>query len=749
MTKKKYGIRTVNGNEPDPETGDVEVSVGGSQDLQQTLENGNISNADIPIILTTSNEDTRWTNRIESNIIEIKREDILSGIEKTINVDSESGFTYNNDQSGKSSHLNDDFLSISDTENVTLYGSKVIQTTNFNSGSNFVVKFPDVIGSEITHTASFQDKDGTLATLDDITLQKALNGGGGLAYIDSPSLNSGVSTDIRATDVFSNLILTSRFNHEAGVLALESGKVILYQVKDDGNLTSRLLFKDPIDNNTNFYLPAKVSGNYDLATLDDIKSPTLQNVLESGNNAIGMSMSIGDESKAYSLITANTISNLDAIYGRRSDVLPYGFFISSENDNNRIAYYTNDVTYATQDDLKSNKLIWKRLTDGKGEYKFPEKPSGTYTLATLDDITTNSPVSGTTTGLVDNTSLQELGGVDKLINGIRIGKGGGNLTTNVVLGDYSLFSNSTGNNSTAVGYESLYSNTTGAYNTGIGSFSLYYNTTGLVNTSIGAYSSTSNTTGSYNTAIGASTLNANQFGSANVAIGASALKSNVGVSGSNIFGHRSIAIGSNAMYNNTTGNGISIGDTSLRSQTTGMYNIAIGLQAGSGITTGNANVIVADTGFIAAGGGITTGSNNLIIAPNNGNTTGITTGSGNVVLGKVTGLSASASNTITISDGVGNVAITKSTTGELKTPNLTQALIVSGGATSLVTKGYVDNTGAIDNVTTTVLSSATLTTTYPNALSGFRVRCLNITNGALTYEKTVSGWIQYAITITQ
>ena len=497
-----------------------------------------------------------------------------------------------------------------------------------------------------------------------------------------------------------------------------------------GNVVDNSVFNNPIIN-------LKTINNQNLSGSGNINItnsvPPIQQVLLAGSRVDDRGLEFHEASNRYTTYIASG-----------------GVTVVDHVENKGIGFEGGDQIFARNLALGGVNVLDLAINSGEIVfYNLAPKPTGTYTLATTSDIITYSPVSDSIAGIVDNTALQELGGVDKLINGIRIGKGGGNISSNLVLGSDSLLSNSTGNYSTAICYKSLYTNTIGAYNTSVGSLSLNYNTTGLVNTSVGAYASQANTTGSYNTVVGGSALSANQFGSSNVAIGASALRNNVGVSGSNIYGHRSIAIGGNAMLNNTTGNGIAIGDTSLKSQTTGTYNIAIGLQAGSGITTGNTNVIIADTGFVTAGGGITTGSNNMIIAPNNGNTTGITTGSGNIVLGKVTGLSASASNTITISDGVGNIAITKSTIGELKTPNLTQALIVSGGTSSLVNKGYVDNTTAVDNATTTNLSSATLTSTYPNALSGFRVRCLNIASGALTYEKTTTGWIQYTITITQ
>lgn len=413
-----------------------------------------------------------------------------------------------------------------------------------------------------------------------------------------------------------------------------------------------------------------------------------------------------------------------------------GVFIRSTDSGDSLII--NDSVTATGTPLKIQKDdVTKFSVDGNGETMATSfvKSGGTSDDILLGDGTTTSlagiagggsviPVSATVSGIVDNTSLQELGGVDKSINGVRIGKGSGTGSNNTVLGvqafdantlgsnntsigssvlkfntsgnqnvglgDYSLGNNTTGSYNTGIGSTSLYTNTTGAYNTGVGIYSLYYNTTGSYNTAIGSISLVNNTTGSYNTSIGLQSLSSNQYGNYNVAIGAYALANNVGTSGSNIYGHRSVAIGEQSMYSNTTGNGTAVGNWSLYKQTTGLWNIAIGQQAGGGITTGSGNTIIANEGFVSIGGGISTGSNNLIVAPNTGHRTGITTGSGNVVIGKVTGLAAGASNTITLADGVGNIALSKATTGELIAPNLTTALINSGGNKSLVTKEYFD-----------------------------------------------------------
>lgn len=52
------------------------------------------------------------------------------------------------------------------------------------------------------------------------------------------------------------------------------------------------------------------------------------------------------------------------------------------------------------------------------------------------------------------------------------------------------------------------------------------------------------------------------------------------------------------------------------------------------------------------------------------------------------------------------------------------------------------------NSTTTALSLATLTSTYPTAQIGFKVQALSITSGAKIYEKTTTGWCEYSVTIT-
>jgi len=239
---------------------------------------------------------------------------------------------------------------------------------------------------------------------------------------------------------------------------------------------------------------------------------------------------------------------------------------------------------------------------------------------------TVSDASATVKGVVNNAPLQELGGADKTINGIRIGRGNENNDTNIAFGFEALNAtqpNTTtyeGTSNVAIGSRALRENSSGHSNLAIGNQALTANTTGTYNTAIEGNSLSFNTTGTENTAIGAFTLYENVSGRFNIAIGSGTLQRNIN-------GSRNIAIGKGALNNSTRDR-----------------NIAVGLNSGSGITTGSGNTIIGDSGNTTTD--ISTGSFNAIFAPNIGAVTGITIGSGNVVIGKVTGLDADSQNTV-------------------------------------------------------------------------------------------------------
>ena len=95
----------------------------------------------------------------------------------------------------------------------------------------------------------------------------------------------------------------------------------------------------------------------------------------------------------------------------------------------------------------------------------------------------------------------DVSGSDAVFNGVRVGRGAGNIATNTLVGSGSLASNTTGNNNTAVGYQALASGSTGNYNTAIGSNALF-KATGGANTALGYSAGSEMTTGAGNTVIG-------------------------------------------------------------------------------------------------------------------------------------------------------------------------------------------------------------------------------------------------------
>jgi hypothetical protein len=110
---------------------------------------------------------------------------------------------------------------------------------------------------------------------------------------------------------------------------------------------------------------------------------------------------------------------------------------------------------------------------------------------------------------------------DANINGHTAGRGGNNISTNVVFGSGALPNNTTGDNNVAVGLTALANNSTGKYNVAVGTRALNTNTTSFQNTAIGFNALYLQSTGGKNTAIGSQALLATT-GDLNIGIGVNA-----------------------------------------------------------------------------------------------------------------------------------------------------------------------------------------------------------------------------------
>ena len=197
-------------------------------------------------------------------------------------------------------------------------------------------------------------------------------------------------------------------------------------------------------------------------------------------------------------------------------------------------------------------------------------------------------------GTTSPSALLDVNG-DSTINGLNIGRGGGNIDTNTRVGRDSLFSNTIGSQNTAIGRDALRNNTTGNNNTAIGRDALRNNTIGGTNTAIGQNALFSNTGASNNTAIGFESLHNSTTSGNNTAIGFKALFSDTS-SGNNT------AIGFESLRENIGTSNTAIGVNTLRDKTTGNNNTAIGRDAGRFIADGTtANAITANSVFIGFG----------------------------------------------------------------------------------------------------------------------------------------------------
>jgi uncharacterized coiled-coil protein SlyX len=214
-----------------------------------------------------------------------------------------------------------------------------------------------------------------------------------------------------------------------------------------------------------------------------------------------------------------------------------------------------------------------------------------------------------------------------------------NLTTgvhNTAIGNSTLLNNTSGGENTAVGFQALLNNTDGLANTAMGYVALFGNTSGTSNTAIGAVALAYNTSGNYNTAIGLYALELNTIGSFNTATGSNALEGNtagssntaigVGALRFNKTGNNNTANGNSALQNNTMGNGNTAnGVNALKQNTTGSKNTANGVNALVSNKTGSGNTAEGDGALLSnagsfnvavgfnAGSNLTTGSNNIDI----------------------------------------------------------------------------------------------------------------------------------------
>ena len=257
------------------------------------------------------------------------------------------------------------------------------------------------------------------------------------------------------------------------------------------------------------------------------------------------------------------------------------------------------------------------------------------------DWSTNANTATISTQNAGTGSARNLAiGQDLYVNGVRVGKGGGSLATNTVIGAGALSATDTAGYSVAIGNSALNGQTSGGFNVAIGSSAMSSNQTGGTNIAIGYLALQQGTAPSNNTMVGYTSgrYTTNQY---NCGFGAASL-------GLNTTAPNLTAIGAGSLQNNTT-NVATLGSiTGGTGYTDGTYTgVVMTLSSGStAITYPTATIVVA-------GGAVTT-----VTLTSNGvgfkDTTTVLTAPAASIGGTGSGFSVPVA---TLQSGTGNVAV--------------------------------------------------------------------------------------------
>jgi hypothetical protein len=274
---------------------------------------------------------------------------------------------------------------------------------------------------------------------------------------------------------------------------------------------------------------------------------------------------------------------------------------------------------------------------------------GTCVITSLGDISGNSlSLTGssiTSAGAISGTSLNLNGGTpasnsistnsltasgDIYVNGITVGRGSGNISSNTAIGANTLATNNgNGYDNSAFGSNALNLNTSGNNNSAFGAMALNNNSTGVWNSAFGIEALRYNTTSNYNSAFGANALGEGVPGRNNSAFGTGALAVTTG--------YNNTAVGANSLANY-------IVDTNNYSVQT-----AIGYRSGAGSDGQNSGSAFPDIG----------GYFNTYIGPFTGVNTQNAIYSNSVAIGYTTAITAS--NQIMLGNGSSIAVVTLGT----------------------------------------------------------------------------------------
>ena len=321
----------------------------------------------------------------------------------------------------------------------------------------------------------------------------------------------------------------------------------------------------------------------------------------------GYNVYIGD-------VAANGVDNS----GYGNVILGAGAATGGTPANSTIAVgYNAQIPYDDDFFMNIGDIIYARKGDaGTGGRDTVMIGAGSYTQSYTPDFTVGVVGALSATGAIHSTDYIKFPNPARSVYiGWKGNSGNTTNTQNTSLGfdsfgaGLSLIDGASDN--TAIGFETLKSITNSSNNTAVGANSQPEVTTGSKNTSLGAKSLLQMVTGSDNVAIGYGSLD-ESHGDRSTAVGSESLNGEMD-------GIQNTGLGYRTLYLNNTGrDNVALGHGSMYGGSVNAhnYNTAVGAGSLSGITTGGCNVAVgnnAGAGITNPLGKITTGSNNVVI----------------------------------------------------------------------------------------------------------------------------------------
>jgi hypothetical protein len=474
------------------------------------------------------------------------------------------------------------------------------------------------------------------------------------------------------------------------------------------------------------------------------------------NVAVGYQALYSNQPTATTNGLANVALGGNALYGNTTGSNNIGL---GNNAGYNLTTGSNNIDIGSQGVAGETGII--RLGDGSTQ-------TDTYLTGTVHGSGTGLTLAGTTTLSGDlnlpattsaSTGVLDIGGAPFLHAFGHNGLADGNTFVGDGAGNFSL----TGNSNTAVGYLAMSQNSSGSNNAALGEGALFADTAGSNNTASGNSALTANKLGANNTADGFLALGSSTNAGQNVAMGSGALQTQSFTNGGTAWNTNNTALGYQALYSNqptSTSNGLNntaVGTSSLYHNTTGAFNVALGYNAGTNLTTGSNNIdlgspgVAGESNVIRLGDG-STQTDTYLTGTIHGGASGLTL-SGDLNLPLTTSASTGVLNiggtaflhgygAGGLTDGntfVGDTAGNFTLTGADNTASGYQALKGNTAGTSNTADGaqaLVNNTTAGSNVA--IGKSALFTQSFNNNGSSWDSSNVAVGLGALFYNQPSS-----------